>query len=94
MTDDYLDTKRKEIADCDREIMQMLRHRLDLATEIGRYKADHGLDVKNHAVELQVVERYRKLAEEFGMDPDRTEIICRIVMQESVANEKAVAEKD
>lgn len=94
MSDEYLETKRKEIAECDRQIMGLLRKRLDLATAIGHYKAEHGLDVRNHSVELQVVERYRKLAEEFGMDPDHSEIICRIIMQESVANEKAVAKKE
>lgn len=94
MTEDYLDIKRKEIAECDHEIMALLRKRLDLAMAIGHYKAEHGLEVRNHGVELQVVERYRKLAEEFGMDPDHSEIICRIIMQESVANEKTVKKEE
>lgn len=90
MTEDYLDLKRKEIADCDRQIMVLLRKRLDLALDVGHYKAEHGLDVRNHEVELKVAERYRKLAEEFGIDPDRIELICRIIMQESVAKEKII----
>lgn len=94
MTDTYLDVKRKEIANCDREIVALLRKRLDLAMAIGHYKAEHGMEVRNHSVELQVVERYRKLAEEFGMDPDHSEIICRIIMQESVANEKTVQNEE
>lgn len=88
MNDDgFLDRKRDEIAAADREIMILLKKRLDITTEIGAYKAEHGLDARNLAVEQKVVQRYRKLAEELGMDPDRTEIICRIIMQESVAGE-------
>ena len=90
MTDEFLDVKRQEIAATDREIMTLLKKRLDLATEIGQYKAEHGLDVRNYTVEQKVIERYRALAEEFDMNPDRTEIICRIIMQESVASEAAL----
>ena len=94
MTEDYLDVKRKEIAECDRQIMVLLRKRLDLALDVGQYKAEHGLEVRNHEVEHQVAERYRSLAEEFGIDPDRIELICRIIMQESVAKEKTLQKEE
>lgn len=87
---DFLDGKRDEIAQKDREIMMLLRKRLDLATEIGHYKAEHGMEVRNLAVEEKVVQRYRSLAEELGMDPDTAEAICRNIMRESVASENAV----
>ena len=90
MTDEYLDAKRGEIAATDREIMTLLRRRLDIATDIGRYKAEHGLDVRNLTVEQKVIDRYRSLAEELDMDPDRAEEICKVIMGESVANEAAV----
>lgn len=87
---DFLDEKRAEIAQADREIMKILRKRLDIATEIGHYKAEHGMEVRNLAVEEKVVQRYRSLAEELDMDPDTAEAICRSIMRESVANENAV----
>ena len=90
MTDNILESKRDEIASLDAEIMALLRKRLDCAIEIGRYKADHGMDVFNPAVEAKVITRYRRLAEELGMDPDIAERICRTVMEESIASESAV----
>lgn len=84
MGDDFLDIKRNEIAEYDRKIMELMRKRLDAATAIGTYKKEHGLEVRNHAVEVKVVERYRKLGEEFGLNPDRCELICRIIIQESL----------
>lgn len=86
----FLEGKRAEIADADRRIMELLRKRLDIATEIGRYKAENGMEVRDLSVEQRVVERYRALARESGMDPDIAEEICRAIMRESVANEDAV----
>jgi len=93
MTDELLDLKRMMIADLDREIMTLLRRRLDCVIEIGRYKAEHGMEVHNPAVEQKVVDRYRGLAEELGMDPEIAERICRTVMEESIANENAVKDR-
>ena len=39
----YLDDRRREIAETDRAIMELLRRRLDLAEGIGRYKAENGM---------------------------------------------------
>ena len=47
MNDGYLEEKRKAIAETDKEIIILLKKRLDLATEIGQYKAQNGLEVRN-----------------------------------------------
>lgn len=87
MNDTYLEDRRKAIAETDKEILSLLKKRLDLATEIGRYKAEYGLDVVNPDVERRVIDRYRYLADENGLDPDRAEKICRLIMQESIEKE-------
>ncbi|AGI47399.1 Chorismate mutase [Thermoplasmatales archaeon BRNA1] len=87
---DYLETRRQAIADIDMEILALLRKRLDLAVEIGHYKAEHGMEVLNPGVQDRVIARYRKAAEELGLDPDRCETICRTVMEESIAYESAI----
>ncbi|MCQ2079822.1 MAG: chorismate mutase [archaeon] len=92
MSEEFLDEKRKEIAAVDRQIMQLVKSRVDLANAIGHYKAEHGLDVRNHAVEVKVAERYRNCAEEFGLDPNFGEILCRIIMQLCVASEDSILE--
>ncbi len=93
MSGDFLDKKRTEIVEYDRELMDILRKRLDAAVKIGEYKAGHGLPAHNPEVERKVIDRYRALAEERGMDPDTAEAICRAIMAESVANEEAVIGK-
>lgn len=83
----FLEDKRKEIADTDREIMALLKKRLDLAKEIGEYKAENGMEVVDPRVEERVVARYRLLADDSGFDPDRAEAIARTLIAESVENE-------
>ncbi|MBO5518523.1 MAG: chorismate mutase [Candidatus Methanomethylophilus sp.] len=90
---DMLEVLRTDIAECDREIMVILRKRLDLAISIGKYKAEHGMEAHNPSVEKRVIERYREIAVELGMNPDIAERICRCIMEESVANEEAVIDK-
>lgn len=94
MSEDFLDIKRKEIAECDRRIMELVRNRVGLAKEIGQYKAEKGLEVRNHAVEVKVAERYRNNAKEFGLDQDFSEILCRIVMQLCVVSECEILDKN
>ncbi len=90
MSDEYLEEKRNAIAETDKEIIALLRKRLDLAQEIGHYKAEHGMEVRDPNVEKRVVDRYRYLAAEYGMDPDRLELICRTIMKESIEKETAI----
>lgn len=86
----YLDDRRREIAETDRAIMELLRRRLDLAEGIGRYKAENGMEVVDPDAEERVVARYRLLADEQGFDPDRAEGIARILIAESVERESAL----
>jgi chorismate mutase-like protein len=90
---DMLEVLRTDIAECDREIMVILRKRLDLAISIGKYKAEHGMEAHSPSVEKRVIERYREIAVELGMNPDIAERICRCIMEESIANEEAVIDK-
>jgi chorismate mutase len=94
MEDEYLEEKRAEIAQTDKEIIALLRKRLDIATDIGRYKAEHGIEVYNPQVAQKVIDRYRYLGAENGMDPDRCEEICRAIMAESCANEEVAKEPE
>lgn len=90
MSEDFLDMKRKEIADLDKQIMMLVKKRIEVANAIGQYKAENGLDVRNHAVEVKVAERYRGYAEELGLDQNFSEILCRVIMQLCVASEDSI----
>lgn len=79
-----LDAIRDEIADVDRQILELMRRRLDLARLVGEEKVRTGAAVRNVGQEDSVVDRYRGFALENGMNPVCAERVCRILMQESV----------
>lgn len=90
---DYLEVLRTDIAECDREILVIIRKRLDLVLSVGKYKAEHGMEAHNPAAEKRVVDRYREIAVELGMNPDIAEMISRAIMEEAIANEEAIINK-
>ncbi len=92
MNGDYLAAKRDQIAECDRQLIGLLKQRTELATCIGQYKAEHGLPVHDKTQEQRVIDRYRELAEEIGVDPERAEELCRVVMQMAIDAENSVVD--
>jgi chorismate mutase len=85
-----LENLREEIKKTDLEILGLMKRRLDLAKEVGLQKIMDGKDVIDPSVEEAVIGRYRTFAEENGMDPDRTEEMCKILIEESVILQKSL----
>ena len=79
-----LEQLREEISSTDLKILELMKKRLELAKEVGLYKIENGKEVVDPSVEEKVVARYRKYAEENGMNPDHAEGVCRILIKESV----------
>lgn len=61
---------RDRIMECDRELIEVLRRRLDLAREIGALKARLGIPVTDPGREAEVVRRAAELAREEGLDEE------------------------
>ncbi|MGI5964457.1 MAG: chorismate mutase [Candidatus Methanomethylophilaceae archaeon] len=79
MTD--IEKLRKLIADIDYEILYLVAERLRTAEEIGRYKFFNDLEVEDPETETLVKERYRRLALDFGIDPDKSESLARFLIE-------------
>ncbi len=67
---DGLERLRRGIMDCDRELIAILRRRLDLVQEIGDLKASLGFPVTDPEREAAVVRRAAELAREEGLDEE------------------------
>ncbi|MDR0887785.1 MAG: chorismate mutase [Candidatus Methanoplasma sp.] len=87
-----LEELRNKIRETDIEILELMKKRIDLAIEVGKYKKDHKEGVRNLSVEEKVIKRYREFAEENGIDPDFAEEICKLLMKESVNVQEALIE--
>jgi len=83
-----LEELRSEIRKTDKDILELLKRRLELAKKVGEYKVIHDEEVRNIEVEERVAKAYRDFASENGMNPDYADTICRILMKESVEKQE------
>lgn len=71
---------RKKIAFADERIICLISERLQIASEIGKNKKKEGSPVYNPEVEDAVISRYRRIAEDEGIDPDASEELARLII--------------
>ena len=85
---------RDEIADIDRQIIELINRRIAAAEEIGHIKRAQNLPIINEAVEAKVIERYTSVSESTGLSEAFLEKIARALIQEAVDHELAIPPAD
>ncbi len=89
MSDD-LSRLRDAIADIDRGLLELLRRRMELATEVGRIKAAAGLPIVVRDVEDQVLGRARHQAGSCGISEEVLEAVFQAILRGSVERQHRV----
>jgi chorismate mutase/prephenate dehydratase len=84
-----LQALRERIEGIDREILAALRRRMALAEEVAGSKLRAAFPFRDEPREEQVLQRVRHLAVEEGLDPHEIERLYRLVMEMSVAHQRA-----
>ncbi len=84
-----LESLRDRIEEADRQILERLKERLDLAGTIASIKLRQALPFRDTAQEDRVLEHLRRLAGERGLDPHEVERLFRIILEMSVARQNA-----
>jgi chorismate mutase len=80
MSDPKLEELRSRIETIDRQLVELIGRRRELAIEIGRTKQALGLPVMDPQQEAKVVRRAAEIAREFGVDEELTrDVIWRII---------------
>lgn len=82
--DEELEMLRARIADLDRNIMELIGLRTELAREIGEIKHAKGLPIRNPEVEKEVVARFVSMANDFELYPEETEALAKILIRQAV----------
>jgi chorismate mutase / prephenate dehydrogenase len=81
---------RDSIGRVDRELLGLLRHRMDLAAEVGRIKAEEGLPIVIRDVEHRVLDRARRYAEECGVSTEVMGEIYNAILRGSVERQHRI----
>ena len=78
---------RSEIDSLDRELIQLFAKRLELVSQVGKVKHQHGLPIYAPEREIAMLQARRLEAEKAGISADLIEDVLRRFMRESYANE-------
>lgn len=79
---------RDQIDAVDQEVMSLLLRRLELVSEVGKLKGQHGLPIYAPERERSMIAARRAEAERRGLSPDLIEDVLRRCMREAYAHEK------
>lgn len=79
-----LDNLREKIKGIDHSIIELISQRVNVALQIGEYKKENNLPVRNYQVEKQVIERIEKYSEEFQLDRFFTKDLFKEIISQSV----------
>ena len=85
---------RDEIADIDRQIIELITRRIAAAEEVGCIKRAQNLPIINEAVEEKVIARYTSVSEDTGLSKEFLERIAKALIQEAVDHELAIPPMD
>jgi chorismate mutase / prephenate dehydrogenase len=79
-----LDQLRQDLAAVDRQLLELIARRLDLASAIGSHKRQAGISTRDYAQEREVVERARAAARDLGVSPAVAEQLVMLLIRSSL----------
>ncbi|NRA65096.1 MAG: bifunctional chorismate mutase/prephenate dehydrogenase [Pseudobacteriovorax sp.] len=90
MNEKRLGELRDRIRDIDEEILKLTSERMTICREVGLYKKDHNLPVKNYRVEKEILERTKELAHKFGIMPELAQRLMKDLIHYSVVEQEEI----
>ena len=92
-TTESLSQLRKQIDECDDNIIQELAKRMRVAREIGNYKKEHGITVLQAGRYNEILEKRGAQGEQCGMSADFMKLIFEAIHEESVRQQIEIINK-
>ncbi len=89
LTGSELQAFRDEIGAIDRELLQLLRRRMERVEQVATVKIKAAYPFRDHEREEFVLQRVRTAAVEHGLDPHRIESLYRLIMEMSISHQQA-----
>ncbi len=83
-----IQTLRKRVDEIDDQILKALSERVAVCREIGEFKKQQGLPVRDHSREKQVYTKVKEKAEKFQLQPDQIEALYREIVNMCSAVQK------
>jgi chorismate mutase/prephenate dehydratase len=84
-----LQSIRETIEEIDREVLSLLRRRMTIVEEVAAVKVREAYPFRDEPREEQILQRVRHAAVEQGLDPHEVERLYRVILEMSVAHQRA-----
>ena len=78
-----LNNYRKEFDKVDLQILELLKKRMKLSKEVGKYKKQNGLSVLDAKREQEIYTKLKKYANEKGLDEKFVEKLFKLIIKQS-----------
>lgn len=92
-TDSKLSALRKDLLQCDKELIQILKKRFALTQKIGRLKTKNNIDLKQPDFWKKSTEKRNKWAKKVKLDPKMAEAIFSQIHEYSLKQQKGNGRK-
>ncbi len=79
-----IETLREEIAELDRQIMDLIGKRITVAKKIGGWKNENGSPIRDVQVEERVIERYIAIGETYSISKRTSKEVAQALIREAV----------
>lgn len=93
VTTESLKTLRRQIDECDNELMNILAKRMRVAREIGQYKKEHGMNIVQTSRYSEILDKRGAQGSLCGIDPSCVKLIFEAVHEESVRQQVEILNK-
>lgn len=87
-----LEDYRREIDRVDAEIVDAISRRMNVVEEIGQYKEEKGMEIKDEGREENVKQQFEKLFEREDLPKEKGRELAELLIRIAVEEEKGEAE--
>jgi len=87
-----IDELRDMIASIDKDIVELIATRMEIADELGRAKKQAHNGYRNPEIESQVINRYLELSQEVDISEEDARKIAETILEISLARQKKITE--
>ena len=84
---------RETIENIDRDLLQLLRRRMECVEEIATVKVQAAYPFRDHQREDFVLKKIRRAAVDYGLDARRVESLYRLIMEMSISHQQAFVQR-
>jgi 3-deoxy-D-arabino-heptulosonate 7-phosphate (DAHP) synthase len=89
-TTEGLQELRKQIDECDNNLIEELAKRMRVAREIGTYKKEHNMPILQTGRYTEILDKYGVLGEQCGMDSEFIKKVFEAIHEESVRQQAVI----